>query len=146
MERHWDGIHRAEFLFRFGFLSSLWPWLCTFVRSFTFYSVLSFLIFSCPFQPLSSSFYFLCHISFLERSFVDLVQTKKCNREREQGIENKNGNLFNLSLCLFRIFFMWFPLNARTVLHVYYDILTIPGKRFSVPFFKILCCFYVARF
>lgn len=101
--------------------------------------ILDFLV--CPFQPFSS-FYFLCHISFLERSFVDLVSKPNayiyvCVASRRQRIKMEIYLTYrcaffsNYFSCEFVRFFVVFSsLNAWTELHVYSDIMTIPGRSF----------------
>lgn len=100
MKRNWDAF--TEFLFQFGFSRAI---CLGYMCSFTFYSVLSFLIshivlffahlhqfilfFSFPFS-------FTLSLTFLGRSFVGLVKSKYI----------KNGNIFNLSFSLFSEFFL----------------------------------------
>lgn len=100
MKRNWDAF--TEFLFQFGFSRAI---CLVYMCSFTFYSVLSFLIshivlffahlhqfilfFSFPFS-------FTLSLTFLGRSFVGLVKSKYI----------KNGNIFNLSFSLFSEFFL----------------------------------------
>lgn len=141
MKRNWDGISQS-FFSDSGFLGSLLPRL--YVCSFTFYSVLSFLIFSCSFFFVRVHFNhfpsFTSTATFFERSFVDFVQTKiyVCRERAKMEIYLTYLSAF-LRIFLFMCLVVWDLFNARTLLHAMISWPFRENVRVFLHFFHLLC-------